>query len=314
METTETNRTAEMSFGEFVNGMQDRIQARYPECNVRTVRVDKNNGVHLTGIIIMPEEQNVAPNIYMENLYVEYLAGRQMEDLAAAAAQLYEERKIEEDLWLPDLTDFEAVRDLICFNPVNGERNRELLKSMPHRQFLDLAVTYYIPVTVSSVSDGRIAVKDRHFGMWGVDEETLYRHAVENTRRMLPVELRSLEEVVREILSEEYSGTMPPGQTGGVSGIPMYILRCGKGEQATAAAFLYEPVLQEFAKQHGDFYILPSSVFEVMLLPVDSLSEDSAYYLSMVREINRMQRSPDEVLSDNIYLCHADTEEIEILS
>lgn len=215
---------------------------------------------------------------------------------------------------LPDVTDFEAVKGIICFKAVNRERNLEMLKSMPHRQFHDLAVTYYVPVALTG-STGRIAVTDGFLGMWGVDEETLYRHAVENTRRMLPVELLSMEDVFREILPEENSGTRQPGQAGGESIIPMYVLRCGKGEQATAAAILYESALQEFAGQHGDFYILPSSVFEVMLVPVDNpLPEDSLYFRSMVREINRAQRLPEEVLSDSVYLYHADTGKIEIFS
>lgn len=309
----ETNRNAAVSFEKFVSVMQERLQARYPDCKVRTVQMDKNNGLKLTGIIIMPEGQNVAPNIYMENFYREYLAGGLMEDIVDDAARLYEEHKIQEELSLPDVTDFEAVKDLICFRPVNGERNREMLKSMPHRQFLDLAVTYYIPVTVASDSDGRITVTDSHFCMWGVDEETLYRHAVENTRRILPLELRSMEEVAREVLSEEDSGNSLPEQTGGVPDFQMYILRCGKGNPATAAGFLYESVLREFGERHGDFYILPSSVFEVMLLPVANPSPwDSAYYRSMVREVNRAQRLPEEVLSDSAYLYHADTGKIEI--
>ena len=308
----ETNRNAVISFEKFVSVMQERLQARYPDCKVRAVHADKNNGVQLTGIVIMPEEQNVAPNIYMENFYEEYLAGRQIEDIADAAAQFYEEHRIQEDPGLPDVTDFEAVKELICFKPVNGERNREMLKSMPHRQFLDLAVTYYIPVTVTG-STGRIAVTDRYFCMWGVDEGTLYRHAVENTRRLLPVELRSMEEVARGIPGEENSRTGLPGQTDGVPAFPMYILRCGKEGQATAAAFLYESVLREFAKRYGDFYILPSSVFEVILLPAVNPSPwDSAYYRSMVREGNRTQLCPEEVLSDSAYLYHADTGEIEI--
>ncbi len=314
MGTAEKNRNAAVSFGGFVGMMQERLQARYPGCDVRTVHADKNNGVRLTGIVILPEGENVSPNIYMEDFYGEYLAGRQIEDIAADAARLYEGHKIQEELRLPDMTDFEAVKGLICFRPVNGERSREMLKSMPHRQFLDLAVTYYIPVTVTGRT-GRIAVMDCHFRMWGVDEETIYRHALENTRRLLPVELRSMEDVVREILSEEDSWLEPPGQTGGAPAIPMYVLRCGKEEQATAAAILYEPVLQGFAGKHGDFYILPSSVFEVMLVPVDNpLHEDSLYFRSMVREINRAQRLPEEVLSDSVYLYHAGTGEIEIFS
>ncbi|MDE7178671.1 MAG: hypothetical protein K2O59_12745 [Lachnospiraceae bacterium] len=308
----ETNRNVAVSFEEFVSVMQGRLQARYPDCKVRAVPVDKNNGIHLTGIVIMPEEQNVAPNIYMENFYGEYLAGRQIEDVAADAARLYEEHKIQEEPILPDVADFEAIKDLICFRLINMERNREVLKSMPHRQFLDLAVTYYIPVTVTG-STGRIAVTDSHFCMWGVDEETLYRHAVENTRRILPVELRSMEEVAREILSEENSGIELPEKPDGVPDFPMYILRCVKEAQATAAAFLYESVLREFADRHGDFYILPSSVFEVMLLPAANPSPwDSAYYRSMVREVNRTQRLTEEVLSDSAYLYHAGTGKIEI--
>ena len=310
----ETNRNAVISFEEFVNRMRERLQARYPDCKVRAVPVDKNNGLKLTGIVIMPEGKNLAPNIYMESFYEEYLAGGQMEDLVDTIAQFYEGHRVQEEPSLPDVTDFEAIKDLICFKLVNGERNREMLKTMPHRQFLDLAVTYYIPVTVTG-STGRITVTDRYFCMWGVDEETLYRHAVENTQRMLPVELRSMEEVAREILSEENSGNSLPEQTGGVPDFPMYILRCGKGEQATAAALLYEPVLQKFAGQYGDFYILPSSIFEVMLLPAVNPSPwDSAYYRIMVREVNRTQRLPEEVLSDSVYLYHADTGEIEILS
>lgn len=313
MVATETNRITAMSFGEFVNGMQDRLQARYPDCKVRAVPVDKNNGVHLTGIVIMPEDENLAPNIYMENFYEEYLAGDQIEDLADAAAQFYEGHRVQEDISLPDVTDFEAVKDLICFRPVNGERNREMLKSMPHRQFLDLAVTYYIPVTVESDSDGRITVTDRHFCLWGVDEDTLYRYAVENTQRMLPVELRPIKDVVWEIISKGKNSA--PEEPDGVADFPMYILRCGNGEPATAAAFLYEAILREFADHHGDFYILPSSVFEVILLPtVNPISDDSAYYSDMVREVNRTQLCPEEVLADNAYLYHADTGEIEILS
>lgn len=309
----ETNTNKVRSFGEFVSEMQARIQARYPDCKVRAVPVDKNNGVHLTGIIIMPEEQNLAPNIYMENFYEEYLAGGQIEDLVDAVVQFYEEHKVQEEISLPDVTDFEAVKDLICFKLINGERNREMLKSMPHRQFLDLAVIYYIPVTLASDSDGRITVTDRHFCLWGVDEDTLYRHAVENTRRMVPVELRSMKDVAREILLRENGGTSLPEQTDDVPDFPMYILRCGNDRQATAAALLYESVLREFAKRYGDFYILPSSVFEVMLLPAANPSPwDSAYYRSMVREVNRTQRLPEEVLSDSAYLYHADTGEIEI--
>ena len=40
-------------FKAFVGAMQERLEARYPDCEVRAVQTDKNNGVRLTGIVIM---------------------------------------------------------------------------------------------------------------------------------------------------------------------------------------------------------------------------------------------------------------------
>ncbi len=309
------NQTAgTMDFGGFVAAVQERLQARYPECNVMAEPVEKNNGVRLTGIIILPEGGNVSPNIYMEDFYGKYLDGETMEDIVSEASRLYEQNKIQEDFRMPDVTDFEAVKDLICFRPVNGERNREMLKSMPHRQFLDLAITYYIPMTVTGRT-GRIAVMDCHFRMWGVDEETIYRYALENTRRLLPVELRSVEEVMREVFSggNAGAGAAPSKEAASViTHFPMYILRCVNGDQANAAAVLYGSVLREFAERNGDFYILPSSVFEVILLPAPGPA-DLKCYTDIVREINRTQLPPDEVLSDNVYYYHADTGAIDVL-
>ncbi len=309
------NQTAGMmDFGGFVATVQERLQARYPECNVMAEPVEKNNGVRLTGIVILPEGENVSPNIYMEDFYGKYLDGETMEDIVSEASRLYEQNKIQEDFRMPDVTDFEAVKGLICFRPVNGERNREMLKSMPHRQFLDLAITYYIPVTVTGRT-GRMTVMDCHFRMWGVDEETMYRHALENTRRLLPVELRSVEEVMREVFSggNAGAGAAPSKEAASViTHFPMYILRCVNGDQANAAAVLYGSVLREFAERNGDFYILPSSVFEVILLPAPGPA-DLKCYTDIVREINRTQLPPDEVLSDNVYYYHADTGAIDVL-
>lgn len=313
---TAVNQTAgTMDFGEFVTAVQKQLQARYPDCDVKTMPVEKNNDVHLTGIVILPEGENVSPNIYMEDFYREYLDGETVEDIVSAAAQLYEQNKLQVDFHMPDVADFDAVRDTICFRLVNRERNRESLKTMPYRQFLDLAITYYIPVAVSHDRSGRTAVTDKISRMWQVDEETIYRHALENTRRLLPVELRPMEEVIWELLlgRNAGAGATPPRQADSRLDIPLYILHCAKGDQSSAAAILYDSVLREFAGRHGDFYILPSSVFEVILVPAGPGPADSKYYCGLVREVNQSQLPPDEVLSDNAYYYHADTGALDVL-
>lgn len=102
-----------------------------------------------------------------------------------------------------------------------------------------------------------------------------------------------------------------PGHRLGVP-VRFYLYR-GNREHPGASAMLDTPVLEEFAAGHGDLYILPSSIFEVLLVPVaDPYSTDPAFYTDMVRDVNRTQVEPEEVLSDNVYLYHADTGVIDI--
>lgn len=299
---TITDIPAAMGFAEFVEDMRERLREEYPDCEVRTVPVTKNNDTHLTGIFILPEGRAVSPNIYMEEPYERYLKGHPMEKLVSDIVRCYEENRMDGDPALPDPTDFEALKDTVCLRLVNRERNRENLAGMPHRDLLDLAVTYFIPVALDGAEDGSITVTDRHFGLWGVDEDTLYRHALENTRRLYPARLVPLAEVVQEM-----TGIRVKEKT------EMYILYRGNREYPGASAMLDASILEEFAAGHGDLYILPSSIFEVLLVPVaNPVSTDPAFYTDMVRDVNRTQVEPEEVLSDNVYLYHADTGVIDI--
>lgn len=299
---TITDIPAAMGFEEFVEAMRERLREEYPECEVKTVPVTKNNDTHLTGISILPEGRAVSPTIYMEEPYERYLEGCPMEELVSGIVRSYEENRMDGDPALPDLTDFGALKDAVCLKLVNRERNRENLARMPHRDLFDLAVTYFIPVALDGARDGSITVTDRHFGLWGIDEDTLYRHALENTRRLYPARLVTVAEAVQEMTGIRMEEK-----------VEMYILYRGNREHPGASAMLDASILKEFAAGHGDFYILPSSIFEVLLVPAGPGTADSGYYSGMVREVNRTQVDPEEVLSDNAYYYHADTGETEIL-
>ena len=74
---------------------------------------------------------------------------------------------------------------------------------------------------------------------------------------------------------------------------------------------LYDGLLCDFARKVGrNFYIIPSSIHEVILIP-DTL--DIHYMKAMVKEVNGTEVSPDEVLSDNVYRYDIDTDHIEMM-
>ena len=88
-----------------------------------------------------------------------------------------------------------------------------------------------------------------------------------------------------------------------------------------AAAMIFTDKIDEFAnEQQTNFFILPSSVHEVLLIP-DTGEINVNELEDMVKSVNRTQVSPDEVLSDNVYfydreeknLCIATTKEPLVL-
>ena len=70
-----------------------------------------------------------------------------------------------------------------------------------------------------------------------------------------------------------------------------------------ATVILYEDLLRQLAEKfQQDFLLLPSSIHEVLLIPVDSAdSEDLSRYTRMVQEVNETQLADDEILSDHAY-------------
>lgn len=302
-----------LDFQQFIDEVKAGVQEFYPDADIRVTPTEKNNGLVLTGLTIMEPGKRVTPTIYLNGPYQSYREGTTLAELTAEVADAYRKNSLEEDPEIPDMTDFEAVKDLICFRLINRERNRERLEKMPHRDFLDLAIIYFVPVTVGVGTGGSITIKDQLFRLWQTDEETVYRYALENTRRIYPVTLQPMEDVIREMMGDD----APAGlfsEKNGVPAIPLYVLRCYSGDMSNAAAMLYGDMLREFGRQHGNFYILPSSIYEVLLMTAGPGPADAGFVCPVVRDVNQAQVAPDEVLSDHAYYYHSDTGEIEILS
>ena len=69
-------------------------------------------------------------------------------------------------------------------------------------------------------------------------------------------------------------------------------------------------LLHDFARRIGsDFYILPSSVHEVLLIPADNQISMSTLS-SMVRDVNSSQLAREEILSDHVYYYSLETDQI----
>ena len=135
----------------------------------------------------------------------------------------------------------------------------------------------------------------------GMSEEQLFKYAAENTRRLFPPVVRSMNDIMREMFArdgmpQEIADMMiaeiPPEQT-------MWVISNEKGING-AASMLYENELHELAESlESDLYILPSSVHEVIAVSSDMGSPEML--AQMVVEVNMQEVSLDERLSNQVY-------------
>ena len=305
----------------FADVVKVGLEEAHPECCVMVHKVTKNNNLVLTGISIRSKEVNLAPTIYMDSYYNDYKDGRPVSEIIAEVERAYNAYKVEQDFDVSSITDFNHVQDKICYKLVNRDRNKELLSDAPYLPFHDLAVIFYVVVSEDRVGTGTVTVHNHLMEMWGnPDIKELYRIAKNNTQRRYKGRVSNMMEIMGEIISHSADNVDPDvvdaffemDSVYEDNMMPMFVATNNKKVNG-AGVILYDGLLRTFAEKiGGDFYILPSSVHEVIFVPANG-DMDARYLIQMVKEVNATEVSPDEVLSDNVYKYHADTDFVEMM-
>ena len=280
-----------------------------PGETVSIKRVLKNNSVELDGLYVTGGNSNIAPTVYLNSFYDDFCGGRSMEDIVDTVARVEKENRVECSLEVGDFLTFEKIKDRIIFKLVNTAENKKLLLEVPNRPFLDLSVIFLIFIDKSEGGMATTVIHDNHMNKWNITENELYELALSNMRRIFIPDLRGMEDLLREMLicdsvsSELEREILDEIESRNVA--PMYVLT-NHNKVYGATGMLYEDLLGEFAKEHGSFYILPSSIHELILVP-DACGVNSDSLLDMVTEVNLTQVAKEEVLSDNIYYYDSDS-------
>ena len=302
----------------FAQVVKDAVEASLGDgYEVCIHEVLKNNDTHLTGLTIRTEESNVAPTIYLEGSFERYKAGdAAVPAIVSEILSVYESHKTTMSFDASLVMDFSACKERICFKLVNADRNRKLLSNAPHIIICDdLAVIFYILVSNDGEETATITVRKSMFELWGVDENELFKLALVNTQRLFKGRVMSMASVMMELLSdrmdEENTKEFYDMVVSEEDKVPLFV--CTNKQRINGAGvLLYKDLLKDFADMVGkDFYILPSSIHETLLIPVSN-QMDVEYLRSMVREVNVTQVAPEEVLSDNVYIYRREDDKIAL--
>lgn len=307
-----------MRFYEFKKEVEKRIKTYFDDkAEITISTVEKNNGVFLEALVIKERGEWISPTIYINCFYERFLNGMEIEDIVKEIYETYQSCRQKPMEGVEFFSDFERVKDLVVYKLIHAERNSELLKKIPHIPYLDMAIVFYSIFYQEDYGNGTILIYNKHMQMWNTNKDVLYEYAQKNTPVLLPYYLTTMESVMHEIYSEEEKT-----QKGieiefarilenEASKLKMYVLSNQK-RYFGAAAILYPDLLKNFGFACGrDFYILPSSIHEVILIParadtcIDKMSE-------IVEDINTTQMPVEEILSDRAYYYDRESGELQM--
>lgn len=280
--------------------------------SVSTSDVTKNNGLVLTGLIIKREGENICPTLYINQFLDSYEEDVpvDVDVIAEKIVSFYREHDVPYTSFdVSSISDYTKAKHRIIFQLVNTERNADLLKTIPSVKFLDFSIIFKIYFGDFQMGSASTTITNRMLDLWNVSADTVYKEAQINTPILQEYSLKGMTETLVE------QGVINVGMknilTESKEPDEMYILTnrqlcCGCG------CILYPQVLENFAEMIGmDFYILPSSRHEVLLIP--ERGKDPHYLIKMVREVNRTQVEQEDFLSDNAYYYSRETKEISIV-
>ncbi|MDE7477498.1 MAG: hypothetical protein K2M91_06055 [Lachnospiraceae bacterium] len=294
-----------MEFTDFTKLVRDEVLRCIGDgYQVKLKNVRKNNGVVLTGLVIVQDESLISPTVYLENYYEAYASGTAtLTDIVVNVVNTYNRNKVSQYVNVRYLLNYENVKKRIVYKLINAEKNKGLLEDVPHKDFLDLSIVFQCLVSLEEIGEeALILINNTHSGIWNVSVEELYQAAMENTHRLCPYEIKDITDVLCEIMveenPEEFSCNDFMAQFS--ESIPLYALS-NKSRVNGAACMLYPNLIQDFADIAGSsLYIIPSSIHELLLLP-SKYAERSNEIKDMIKMVNDTQVKTEEVLSYSLY-------------
>lgn len=306
---------------EILRGVKEKMQM---VTEVRLEPILKNNGIELDSLIILQEKEVSAPNIYLNSYYACFQAGMSLEAIVERIIAIYEKSIAEKSHYpLENGISIDCFRNKIFYRLVNFNYNKKLLLEIPYVRFMDLAVTFHCLVQQKEEGVGTLRITKKLQKEWGISKNELWSLAQENTPKLFPARLQTMQEVMGNILREDLSQILQKYDRKNITEesleewehitkrivlemekeaeYELFILTNEVGVFG-ASVFLYKNLIRNFAKNcEADIFILPSSVHETLLIPKRGILKKSDLE-QMVCDINRTQVALEDLLSNNVYI------------
>ena len=274
--------------------------------SVTAQETTKNNGVKMLGIEIRKPEETVVPRLYVDGIVDRVEDGfMTVEDAAKKVFEMYQNSETPEiEMNVEKWIDRKFILNHVEYQLVNAERNAEKLKDIPGKKIADLVAIYRVVVGLDEDGMKSYVLTNAGLARSKISLEELDEAAKKNTEKS-GFSVRTMNEVMYELM-----GVNPGPEIEEPDGPQMYVLTNARKLRG-ANIMLYKEYLEIAAeKMNGDFYILPSSIHELLAVPVSTAEIEKLR--QMVKEVNDNEVAPEEILGYEVYRYNRETGEVEV--
>lgn len=291
-----------MNKKEFTETIMVRLAERCPDFSFETTNVIKRNDEKLIGIIGRTSHA-LCPTVYVEPFYQNYRQGMSTDEVIDRMAGIFwqEHLSVKSDFPIRNnMEDFEKIKDRLIIVLSSLDMNEQWLKDKCYRPFLNLAATVGILVDVDETSNSIIHVKEKMLDMWNVTFEYIFEVAKENSF----IESNILFKDIYDVLTLD--GISLDADAG------LLYVATNRHNFMGANLLMNNSFLYEIAEKLQDsFYIIPSSVHELLVLPACQVQDIEGLNL-LIQNINDTKVILSDRLSYTLYYYDCTTHKVSI--
>lgn len=291
-----------MNKKEFTETIMVRLAERCPDFSFETTNVIKRNDEKLIGIIGRTSHA-LCPTVYVEPFYQNYRQGMSADEVIDRMAEIFwqEHLSVKSELSIRNnMEDFEKIKDRLIIVLSSLDMNEQWLKDKCYRPFLNLAATVGILVDVDETSNSIIHVKEKMLDMWNVTFEYIFEVAKENSF----IESNILFKDIYDVLTLH-------GISLDADASLLYVAT-NRNNFMGANLLMNNSFLYEIAEKLQDsFYIIPSSVHELLVLPACQVQDVEGLNL-LIQNINDTEVILSDRLSYTLYYYDCTTHKVSI--
>lgn len=285
-----------MKFFAFFRLLQEELRSELPAYTEIQLIETKSGSRH---IFLHTPADVFSPLIPLDPLFSAFREGASLYEIGSRILKIYAMETIYPLCAAEDFPGKKAFLDGLSLKPVSMQHSTRYLQTLPHYNCYKIAFFFmvHVPNGCEMLGDAPVSFELlRHFGL---SSGSALSAALRNLQYSSPAVILPLHDYLETLSGSDQA--MRYRLSGSASLLlhnKYHVLTTRNGEYG-ANALLYPGLPEELYRSYGEYYLLPSSVHELLLLPKDKTINPSELRFHL-RRVNRSLCHTMMVLSDDL--------------